>query len=154
MAGSFTIGVDSSQLNALLAKVVSTVDNAVRPAAQAGAQVIYEAVHRNVPQSGKGHWFHGSSFKLNGKKYWFDAGTLKRSIYQVYSKDNSGPLKATYHIAWNHQECPYGFMVEFGTSKAPAHPFLRPAAASAPAAEEAMKTKLQAALDSSGVVKR
>ena len=52
---------------------------------------------------------------------------LRDSIYQVYSKDNSGQGKATYHIAWNHQEAPYGFMVEFGTSKAPAHPFLRPA---------------------------
>ena len=39
----------------------------------------------------------------------------------------SGPGKATYHIAWNHQKAPYGFMVEFGTSRAPAHPFLRPA---------------------------
>ena len=101
--------------------------NVIRAGSQAAAQVFYEEAKNRVPVSNKGHWFHGTMFKVNGTKYFFEAGTLKKSIYQVFSQDNSDKSKATYHVAWNHQECPYGFMVEFGTSRAPAHPFLKPA---------------------------
>ena len=54
-------------------------------------------------------------------------GLLKGSIYQVYSKSNSGADHATYHISWNHHIAPHGHLVENGTSRAPAHPFIRPA---------------------------
>src|SRR5205085_5719958 len=54
-------------------------------------------------------------------------GALKASIYQVFSKDNSGSGHATYHVSWNAKKAPHGHLVEFGTSRAPAHPFLRPA---------------------------
>lgn len=101
--------------------------SAVRVGSQAAAQVFYEQAKANAKPSGKGHWFHGTSFKKTGQKYWFESGTLRDSIYQVYSEDNSGEGRATYHVAWNHQKCPYGFMVEFGTSSAAAHPFLLPA---------------------------
>ncbi len=140
---SLTITADlvalSRHLNALQVKI----DDAIRPAAQAAAQVLYEQVKNNVRvySKGSGHWFYGTSFKKTGKKYWFDAGTLKKSIYQVYSKDKSNDKRAVYHIAWNHQECPYGFMVEFGTSKAAAKPFLRPALAKMGDALEAAKAE-------------
>ncbi len=111
-------------LDAYVAKVKT---NVVYVGAQAAAEVFYREAKLRAPVSGGGHWFHGTSFKINGTKYFFNAGTLRDSIYQVMSKDNSGEGKATYHVAWNHKKCPYGFMVEFGTSRAPAHPFLRPA---------------------------
>lgn len=95
--------------------------------AQAAAEVFYREAKLRAPVSGKGHWFHGTQYKVNGVKYWFNSGTLRNSIYQVQSKDNSGNGKATYHVAWNHTKCPYGFMVEYGTARTPAHPFLRPA---------------------------
>jgi HK97 gp10 family phage protein len=65
-------------------------------------------------------------------RYYFEPGSLRDSIYQAFSKDNSsefggGYRNATFHVAWNHRKVPYGHMVEFGTSRAPAHPFLRPA---------------------------
>lgn len=92
---------------------------------QAAADVFYKEAKQKAPRSNKGHWFHGTSFKINGTKYWFDAGTLQNSIYQVNSKDNSGNGKATYHVAWNHKKCPYGFMVEFGTNGKPGVAFMR-----------------------------
>jgi HK97 gp10 family phage protein len=97
---------------------------ATRPAAQAGAQVIYDAAKLNVPVGTKGHYFHGSSFRKNGKKYFFDAGTLKKAIYQVYSKSHSDKNLSTYHVSWNYKKAPYGFMVEMGTTHSAAHSFI------------------------------
>jgi HK97 gp10 family phage protein len=91
------------------------------------AKVIYDEVKLNAPESEKEHWFHGTSFKKTGQKYLFQPGTLKSSIYRVYSPEKSSDTKKTYKVSWNHTKAPYGFMVEFGTSRAPAHPFLRPA---------------------------
>lgn len=139
--------VKSGGMMKALRTKASALQAAARPASQAMAQVFYDAAKRNVPVGNRGHWFHGTSFKLTGKKYWFDAGSLSRAIYQVYSKDHSvqGGLQS-YHISWNHTKAPYGFMVEFGTSKAPAHPFMRPAQIHAPKAFAAGKEVLARAL--------
>lgn len=94
--------------------------NILRVGAQAMAQQVYDEVRRIVPVSKHGHVFHGTH-----STYYFPAGTLKESIYQVYSHDRSKDGRATYHVSWNHKKAPYGFMVEFGTSRAPAHPFMR-----------------------------
>ena len=135
---SVRFGVDLGGLNALLDGMGDAAEAAARPAAQAVAQVYYEAVRGFAPSSTKGHWFHGTSFKINGKKYWFNAGTLKASIYQVYSKDNSGRGVAQYHISYNAKKAPYASMVELGTSKAPARSFVRRAAADAGVADRAL----------------
>ncbi|MBE0615144.1 MAG: hypothetical protein IH604_15840 [Burkholderiales bacterium] len=94
----------------------------IRGGAQAMAQLFYDEARVNAPVAEKGHWFYGTH-----KKYYFPAGTLKASIYQVYSKSKSRDAYAVYDISWNHKKCPYGFMVEYGTSRANAHPFMRPA---------------------------
>lgn len=122
------VKMDLSSINVSLDKFAEKVNkSAVRVGAQAAAQVFHDQAKANVEPSGKGHWFHGTSFKKTGQKYWFESGTLRNSIYQKFSEDNSRPGHATYHVAWNHKKCPYGFMVEFGTSRAAAKPFLRPA---------------------------
>lgn len=110
---------DSASLIAGLTQLGEGIKEDIRPSTQAGAQVLYDEVLTRVPESSEGHWFYGTH-----KKYWFDSGTLKKSIYQVFSKSNSTDTKATYHIAWNHRTAPYGFMVHNGTSNAPAKPFL------------------------------
>ncbi len=128
-----TFRADLSDLDAEFDLIADDALAAVRPSAQAAAQVLYEEVLVRVPVSPNGHWFYGTSAKKAppGQKrqfaYWFEAGSLRRSIYQAYSKDNSGPALATYHISWRQADAPYAFMVEFGTATAPAHPFLRPA---------------------------
>jgi HK97 gp10 family phage protein len=133
-------------LQAQLGELAADVDQAIRPAAQAGSQVLYESVLRNVPVSAQGHWFHGTSFKKTGKKYWFDSGTLRKSIYQVYSKDNSNQTQARYHISWNPKKAPYGFMVEYGTVKSRPVKFVGRAQAQMPVALQAAETKFMNSL--------
>ena len=70
--------------------------------------------------SGKSHFFH-----IRGKKYGpFAPGTLRDSIYQVFSKSESTATKAAYQVSWNYRKAPYAFMVELGTSRTPAKSFL------------------------------
>jgi HK97 gp10 family phage protein len=107
----------------------------VRPAAQAGAQVLYEEVLLRVPVSKKPHYLKGGRI--------VPPGALKSAIYQAFSKDNSAQLLATYHISWNAKKAPHGHLVENGTSRAAATPFLRPAYdAKAGAALEAARDRV------------
>lgn len=124
---AFHIGFSTAGAEAWLDGISRATEESIRPAAQAGAEELYFEARIRVPQSVKAHFFYGKNSKKTGVRYYFEPGALRNAIYQAYSKDNSGKLKATYHIAWNHQKVPYGFMVEFGTSRAPAHPFIRPA---------------------------
>lgn len=95
--------------------------------AAAMAKVIYDEAKGNAPTSDKEHYFHGSQFRKTGKKYLFQPGTLRDAIYRVYSPERSDGAKKLYRVTWNHRKAPYGFMVEFGTSRAPASPFMAPA---------------------------
>lgn len=95
-AKTVTFGIDTSGFEGLLADLGDAAEEAVRPAAQAGAQVLYDAVKANVGKIGK------------------VSGNLAASIYQAYSQDNSGPLVATYHVSWNHIKAPHGHLLEFG----------------------------------------
>lgn len=135
--------LDTKALQEQLKAKAQKVEESARAIAFEGSDVLYKQVLQNVPVGTKGHWFHGTSFRKTGQKYWFDAGSLRKSIYQVYSKENSGEGRATYHISWNKKAAPYGFMVENGTSKAPAKPFIRPAQGQAgDQALSAMRKKL------------
>lgn len=111
---------DIAGFRAQLHKTAEKINAATRPAAQAGAQVIYDAARVLAPQSQKRHYFY-----IRKKKYGpYAPGNLRDSIYQAFSKDRSGPSKATYHVSWNRDKAPYGHMVELGTSRAPAHSFI------------------------------
>lgn len=99
---------------------VDKLHAATRPAAQAGAQIIYERARLEAPVSADSHFFY-----IRGKKYGpYAPGTLRDSIYQVFSKDNSYKDVSTYHISFNKSEAPYGFIVHNGTSRTAAHPFI------------------------------
>jgi HK97 gp10 family phage protein len=115
-------------MNGFRAQITARQDKmraATRPAAQAGVQVIYEAARLLCPVAESAHYFYGTSYKKTGQRYGpFRPGNLRDSIYQVFSKDNSTPSKAVYHMSWNRDKAPYGHMVELGTSKAPAHSFV------------------------------
>lgn len=109
------------------------MNKAARPAAQAGAQVIYAKAKLNAAalRSDREHWFYGAASKRapkgqkKAKAYGpFKPGSLYESIYQVYSKDNSSATRATYHVSWNRDKAPYAAMVENGTSRAAPHPFI------------------------------
>ncbi len=93
---------------------------ATRPAAQAGVQVIYDRAKLNAPVSDASHYFY-----IRGKKYGpYAPGNLRDSIYQVFSKDNSYKDVSTYHISWNKDKAPYGYVYEWGNSKRGAKSFI------------------------------
>lgn len=119
MADGFSIKFDPSSLNEALDNITEAAEEHVRPAAQAGIQVLYDEVLLRVPVNTK------ARTTKSGRV--IAPGALKASIYQAFSKDNSGNGFATYHASWNYRKAPHGHLVEFGTSRSPAHPFLRPA---------------------------
>lgn len=99
---------------------VDKLHAATRPAAQAGAEIIYQRARLEAPVSADSHYFY-----IRGKKYGpYAPGTLRDSIYQVFSKDNSYKDVSTYHISFNKTEAPYGFIVHNGTSRTAANPFI------------------------------
>jgi hypothetical protein len=71
--------------------LVDEAQAAARPAAQAGAQVLYDQVKANVAR-------------------------LRRvtGIYQAFADGESGEGRATYRISWNQKKAPHGHLVEFG----------------------------------------
>lgn len=90
----FRIDVDLSNLG--MDQLADGAEAAVRPAAQAGAQVFYDQVVANVAGLGR------------------QTGNLAKSIYQVYSRDNSHKARAEYHVSWNRRKAPHGHLVEYG----------------------------------------
>lgn len=119
MSDAITIKFDTSGLDEALDGITEAAEDFVRPAAQAGIQVLYDEVLLRVPVATK------IKTKKSGRV--IAPGALKASIYQAFSKDNSGKGFATYHSSWNYRKAPHGHLVEFGTSRMPAQPFLRPA---------------------------
>ena len=71
-------------------------EEAARPAAQAGAQVLYDAVKQNVAALGR------------------KTGNLRRSIYQKHSEERSVGGRQVYNISWNAKTAPHGHLVEWG----------------------------------------
>lgn len=94
---SFGIDADLSGLNAFLGDLEEAAADAIRPAAQAAAQVLYDRVKLNVQALGR------------------ETGNLERAIYQAFSNEHSqAGQRAEYHVSWNHIKAPHGHLVEFG----------------------------------------
>lgn len=117
------ISIDIGKFKQELQAEADKLNAATRPAAQAGAQVVYERAKQLAPISKAPHMFHGTN-KVYGP---YSPGNLRDSIYQVFSKDNSYKDTSVYHISWNADKAPYGAMVEFGKSHSPAKSFIRTA---------------------------
>ena len=91
-----TLSLNTASVNELFAKIEADINQAVRPAAQAASEVLYQAVKANVAGIGR------------------KTGNLERSIFQVYSKAKSSESRASYEISWNRKKAPHGHLVEFG----------------------------------------
>ena len=132
------IKMNLAQFKEELKATADMLNAATRPAAQAGAQIIYDRARQLVPVSTEAHMFYGTT-AIYGP---YEPGTLRDAIYQVFSKDNSFTDVSTYHISWNKDEAPYGYMVELGTSRADAHSFIgRAVKETRKAVREAMKQR-------------
>lgn len=134
------LDLDLKKVTQRLDGVTKAAKEAVRPAAQAGAQVLYERARAEAPVSKAAHMFH-----IEGRVYGpFKPGNLRDSIYQVYAKGKSNTSRATYEVSFNHSEAPYGFMVLRGTSQLPANDFIgRAYDVGATAAALVVKTRLE-----------
>lgn len=93
---SFNLSIDMSAFESEMEQLAERAYKAVRPAAQAGAQVLYDRAKSNVAALGR------------------KTGNLDRSIYQAFSESNSNESKSVYHISWNYIEAPHGHLLEFG----------------------------------------
>lgn len=144
---SFNLSIDMSAFENDMEQLAERAEKAVRPAAQAGAQVLYDRAKTNVAALGR------------------KTGNLSSSIYQAYSANNSNESKAVYHISWNATKAPHGHLVEWGYIKrwqsimingkwvtlknrplatpvqVPGKAFIRRAKDALPMAEEAMRAK-------------
>lgn len=115
-----TVRMDIGRFKEQLRAEADKLHAATRPAAQAGVQVIYDRARLNAPVSDASHYFY-----IRGKKYGpYAPGNLRDSIYQVFSKDNSFKDVSTYHISWNKDKAPYGYVYEWGNSKRGAKSFI------------------------------
>ena len=94
MTVKFTL--DTGALNKALAGIEGSLTDAVRPAAQAAAQVIYDAAKSNVG-------------KIRTK-----TGNLSSSIYQAFKDKQSSETKAAYEVSWNPKKAPHAHLVEYG----------------------------------------
>lgn len=98
---TFNIEADTSDLQDYIASLDASVEQAIRPAAQAAAEVLYRAAVQNVAKLGA------------------VTGNLRESIYQAFSEEHSvkveaGYASATYHISWNAKVAPHGHLIEHG----------------------------------------
>lgn len=124
---------DFSKILGGLDKITKAAEDGARPAAQAGAQVFYEEVEQRV--SG----IDGGPGVVTGK--------LKGAIYQAFVEKESGNGRAVYRISWNKKKAPHGQLLERGTSKMAARPFIRPSYdAKRSAAIQAVNVRLAAEL--------
>lgn len=110
-------------------------------------RVIYEEARANVHVSSKPHYFYGSNSKKSGTKYLYNPGNLRNAIYRVFSPEKSSDTLKMYRVSWNHTKAPYGAMVEFGTSRAQAKPFMGPSLSRLDDAITAGKKQMAAKLD-------
>lgn len=138
-ANSVSMRVDLSGLDEYLDQLGDAAEEAALPACAAVAKVYYDAARSFVPRAKRAHFFYGSSYKKTGQRYGpYSPGNLQAAIYRVYSKDNSAPGLAVYHVSYNYHDAPYAHMVEFGTSHSAPHPFIRRAMNSQAVQKEAL----------------
>jgi hypothetical protein len=96
MADTVTVRFDRQDIDGDLDDLAQEMLALMRPAAQAGAQVLYDEVVTRVSAIGK------------------VTGNLGRSIYQAWSRDQSIDGRVVYHISWNASKAPHGHLVEYG----------------------------------------
>lgn len=90
------MSIDLSGFADVLGEIEQSIVEAARPAAQAGAQVIYDQV------------------KINVRKLKRKTGLLEESIYQAFDKKNSTEQRPIYGVSWNSKKAPHAYNVENG----------------------------------------
>ena len=129
------LDVDLAAALGQLDGLAERVGQELRPATLAGAMLVRREAEERAPKSEAAHWFYSRRNKdgTAGRKYLFAPGSLKKAIYIRHIDENSlNGQREEYKIGWrknpsNKGYVPYAHMVEYGTVRTPAQPFLRPA---------------------------
>jgi HK97 gp10 family phage protein len=64
--------------------------------------------------------------KQNASRH-IKTGTLYNAVYQYHVEGESNENKQTYRVGVNRRKAPHWHLLEYGTSKMPAYPIVRPA---------------------------
>ncbi len=130
------ITIDTSQMAGLAASLEHLENRIKGEVALAGVASLARVVYDQVKENTLAH---------------VKTGTLHAAIYRAYSPEKSSDFMKRYKISWNKRKAPHGHLLEFGTVRAPAYPFLWPATASIPAGIEAAMARMAEKLtESSG----
>lgn len=104
---SFSIEFDTKALVSKLEQFASDIqEKALRPAAYAASKVIYAEMKIRAPIG--------------------PTGNLHNSIYQYHDVKLSVDGKQIYAIGPNKKKAPHWHLLEYGTSRMAARPFIRP----------------------------
>lgn len=109
-------------------------DSIALSGAAAMARVIYDEVKLNTSPPRLG--------RVTGK--------LHDAVYRAYSPESSGDGQQIYHVSVNKKEAPHWFLLEYGTSRMRAHPYLRPALSRLKDAATAGMTRMQQRMAAEG----
>lgn len=136
------IDADLSAALSGLEELPEAVGKKLRYAAWQGAELLRDEVRIQAPRYHKSHYFYSKGSKNEDgskKRYEFEPGDLRRSIFAFYDKAFSDEgLRAVYQVGWRASEgvkglyeegalkaVPYGYMVHNGTRRGTAaNPFL------------------------------
>jgi hypothetical protein len=127
-------------LDRLAAKVKQSV---IFSGAAAMARVFYEELKLNT----SGARATGAPNDPPGVK----TGTLHDAVYRVYAPELSTGETKVYHVSVNKSKAPHWWLIEYGNSRAPAHPYIRPALDKTQEAIKAGSARMKERLAESGV---
>ena len=113
-------------------------DKVIFSGVAAMARVIYDEVKMNA---------HQRTVSGNPREKGRAPGTLESAVYRVYSPEKSSQGVKTYKVSVNKSKAPHWYLVEYGTSRAPAHPYIRPAADHIPQAIKAGQARMSERID-------
>jgi len=101
--GGVTISMRGVDPTTFADNLLERIETSIRPAAQAGAEVLYQTAQRNLDTM------------LGQRRNVLIRGVLKSAVYQAYSKKKSSPnRKAVYQVSWNQRKAPHAGLVEYG----------------------------------------
>jgi hypothetical protein len=120
MADFLSTQFNGAKLSEALDRFGAKVKGAVLlSGAAAMGNVMYEEVKLQAPALKEAHWFYGTH-----QKYLLQPGALKKAIRRLHYTEKSSAERQVYKVTWNHALAPHGFMVQYGTSRAAANPFM------------------------------
>lgn len=127
LSGDLTAGLDKFE-----AKIQGAV---LLSGAAAMARVMYDEVKLNTspPRLGR------------------VTGNLHDAVYRAYSPERSTDAQQIYHVSVNKRKAPHWHLLEYGTSRMRAHPYLRPALSRLPSAVNAGMARMAERLAEEGL---